>query len=609
MLINRTKSWLLALGLQLITASVALAQDGAPGFVPGLSDQQIEDINQTFDQPDLSSYGNGPYGDAMRAPSGWFGSFDAMFTFISAPKHTQIGLDGATRQVYANNGTNGYNTNYTNTTTGQPIPSPLVTPQYATDTNTADNSFINAAVHTGMRFEGGYMDDENRGWMLSGFYLNSGSQSMQAQNVHMIFTEPLVANYNGITGTGAATAANPNGTVSVGTVYLPILYGFVDQSGTSTTNGAPTNLPDGIPDDLNRNNIYGFAGRDRGVVSGNVLQTTTTLSGVPSREGGADTISTTGGTNLAGVAIPVTSGPAPGLPPSPSPAAGSGAPQLLGFGTTNVLNGSKQPIDYGDAVPLPLIFSNVVASDRTFASSIEADRLWRLGRDHLGGTWDIMAGPRLLNFSEQYDVAGTGGILANSYWNTNAVNRVVGAQFGVRYRRQINRLIFSMESRLCPAANFQSINQSGQIGTLLTEVLPTPLTTYQGVTVLVQQVNPAPATTSQLVFVTQQPNNPGSGTAAVRLNQPLNLMPTGFHSTYNPVTFAPFGELRANMGYQLFSSVSVNVGWTGIFASGIARSSDMVNYTLPNMGILQDGSHNKQFLIMNGVTLGLQWNR
>jgi hypothetical protein len=86
-------------------------------------------------------------------------------------------------------------------------------------------------------------------------------------------------------------------------------------------------------------------------------------------------------------------------------------------------------------------------------------------------------------------------------------------------------------------------------------------------------------------------------------------MPTGFHSSYNPVTFAPFGELRANLGYQLFSSVAVNVGWTGVFASGIARSSDMVNYTLPSMGILHDGSHNKQFLIMNGITLGLQWNR
>jgi len=260
-------------------------------------------------------------------------------------------------------------------------------------------------------------------------------------------------------------------------------------------------------------------------------------------------------------------------------------------------------------VPLPLIFTNLQASDRTFASSVEADRIWRLGRGHLGGTWEIMAGPRLLNFTEQYDVYGTGGILANSYWNTNANNRVVGAQFGVRYRRQVARMVWTFESRLCPAANFQTINQTGQIGSLLTELQPTPLTTFQGVTVLQQQVNPAPPTTSQLVFVTQQPNNPGSGTAAQRLNQPLNLMPTGFHSTYNPVTFAPFGELRANLSYQLFSSVAVNVGWTGIFASGIARSSDMVNYTLPSMGILQDGSHNKQFLLMNGITLGVQWNR
>src|SRR6185312_15890889 len=159
------------------------------------------------------------------------------------------------------NGTNGYNTYFT------PGGSQFGTlPHYVNDVNSSDNAWINAAVHTGMRFEGGYMNDENRGWMISGFYLNSNTQSYQAQNVHMVFTEPLVPNYNGIVNTGPATAANPNGTVTVGTVYLPILYGFIDASGTSTTNGAPTLQPDQVPDDLNRNNLYGNAGRDRGVV-------------------------------------------------------------------------------------------------------------------------------------------------------------------------------------------------------------------------------------------------------------------------------------------------------------------------------------------------------
>lgn len=553
MWINRTGSWLLAWGILLLLVSTAAAQ-GVPAFVPG-EIQNVENFDPVFAQPDLS-----PYGAAMRAPSGYFGGAEALFFFASAPGRTQIGLNNATSQVYVNNSTASNTSN--------------VGTLFTTDSNSVDNSYATATLHTGMRFELGYVDeDSEKGWLLGGFYMNSQTQTLQAQNVHMVFQQPMVANYDGWNG---------------GVTYLPILYGFIDQTGV---NG---NVPDGVADDLNRNNLYGSYGRDRGVVTGNVLQTNTTLSGAPSREGQADTISST---TFSGGQAPGTvfnaNGPPPGTPPGSIP------------GT--VMNGAKQPIDYGDAVPLPVIFTNLKSSDRTFAASAEASRLWRLGNGYLGGTWDLVAGARFLSFTDEFDVYGEGGILANSYWNTSASNRVVAGQVGLRYRRQWERIVWTAEARLAPGANFQTIRQVGVIGSALTETVQNPVTSFTTVTVPVTQVSPAPTTTSQLVFVTQQPNNPGQGLAATRLNQPLNLNRTGFTSSWNTVSFAPIGELRLTANYQLFNSVALNVGWTGVFVDGIARGSDVINYSLPSMGINHGG--NKELLILNGITLGVQYNR
>ena len=115
-----------------------------------------------------------------------------------------------------------------------------------------------------------------------------------------------------------------------------------------------------------------------------------------------------------------------------------------------------------------------------------------------------------------------------------------------------------------------------------------------------------PPTNGQAVVTSAQPNNPGQGVAATRLNQPLNLMPTGFSTASNRVTFSPIGELRANLNYQLFSQVSVSFGWSGIFLGGVARPSNMINYTLPNMGITTGG--NKQYVLLNGVNIGITIN-
>jgi hypothetical protein len=66
-------------------------------------------------------------------------------------------------------------------------------------------------------------------------------------------------------------------------------------------------------------------------------------------------------------------------------------------------------------------------------------------------------------------------------------------------------------------------------------------------------------------------------------------------------------ELRAEARYELFRTVSIHAGWTGLWAGGICRASDSILYSLPNMGI--DTSSNNQSVFINGLTFGVDINR
>ena len=88
----------------------------------------------------------------------------------------------------------------------------------------------------------------------------------------------------------------------------------------------------------------------------------------------------------------------------------------------------------------------------------------------------------------------------------------------------------------------------------------------------------------------------------------LDLMPTGWNTAIGKAEFSPLGELRFNLQYQVFNKASLNVGWTGLIVGGISRPSDIINYQLPNMGLLTHGE-NKQTVLMQGLTLGFIFNR
>ena len=160
-------------------------------------------------------------------------------------------------------------------------------------------------------------------------------------------------------------------------------------------------------------------------------------------------------------------------------------------------------------------------------------------------------------------------ILANSFWRNNAQNRIVGPQVGARWFKKHGRWMFTTEGRFFAGFNAQSIRQSGAIGTELN-----PIIEERGV------------------------------------GEPDLMLATNFNHAERMWEFSPAVELRVEGVYQLTKAVSFRTGWTGIWIDGIARSSNMVDYSLgvnSTMGILAD--RNDQDVFMYAWTIGLDINR
>lgn len=527
------KKWLLGLGLNLLTACTASAQIGS--FTPLNEPSDF----QYFVQPDLSNYGSG-----VQPHYGWFGGIDYILWSTTAPNRTQIGNSEQLSPALNPGERIVYNGNY----------------GYTLQTNSLDTGFIKAAMQSGTRFEIGFMDDCDKGWFFSGYRLNPNTSNLTATNVSMVFredTRTLFDNRNPAVGNG------DSGFEAVG--FAPILYGFVDNQsgiagGVNLNNQTAINNPDGIADDVDRDNTFGPYGVDTG---------TTTQTANPPPVQVFD--------------------------------------RIPNFNRTD--GAAYLPIDYGDLVPLPVLFGNVNVQHRTSNYSLEFNRQWRLVTGKYGGNIDVFAGPRYINFNDQFLVDAIGGILADSYWNARTDNRIIGGQVGFRANKKNGRLTLSTEGRLFTGADLQTVRLDGQIGSKLNQTIINPL----GVTGTSNSPNGTNDNTGNAAIqigqnvATVQPNNPGQGTMAVRLNQPLNLNRTTFSSSRNFVNFTPLGELRFKAQYQVWETVNVNAGWTGTFMDGIMRSNNMIDYNLPAFGI--SNQNRVQGVFMNGFNLGLEWNR
>ncbi len=214
----------------------------------------------------------------------------------------------------------------------------------------------------------------------------------------------------------------------------------------------------------------------------------------------------------------------------------------------------------------PVVFNSIYVQDKSRVGGVEALYIYRVSECPLGGDLEFTAGGRYFELKDQFWVDARGGNLTDSYWNTTSHNEIAGPEIGVRYYQPIGRCGISAESRFTAGVNAQSVLQDGILGSGLTA-----------------STNAAP--------------------------EPLLMNATSFTSSSHWVEFSPIIELRVEAHMQLTNIIAVKAGYTGIFINNVARAADMVNYTVPTMGITRDLQGNLQPVYMQGLNLSIEFNR
>jgi hypothetical protein len=218
--------------------------------------------------------------------------------------------------------------------------------------------------------------------------------------------------------------------------------------------------------------------------------------------------------------------------------------------------------DAGDLVTLPSLFEEFQAVlDVEEFWGVDFLRTWRTRGGLVGGWVEVGAGLRFMKFDDDFNVRGYGGVLDESFWNTEADNNLFGPQVSLRWFNRVWIMQNSFEVRFMPALNQQSIRQRGTIGE----------------------------------FATGTPNTP------------LALGPRGFNHAVHEAEFSPVVDLRVETAMQITDYISLTAGFNALYLDGLARSSSMVDYDLVGMGILE--SENTQDMFIFGGTLGVELNR
>lgn len=276
---------------------------------------------------------------------------------------------------------------------------------------------------------------------------------------------------------------------------------------------------------------------------------------------------------------------------------------LHGITTVNgtesvVFPGNENNVDslyvYGE---LGVKFSSLEVTNKTETNGVELNYTYRFhpsdcfGRRY--GIWEMDFGIRYFQFREEFDVYGKGGCLSDSWWNTVSQNNLIGPQIAARYFRTWGRWTFDFQGKFMAAVNNQSIRQNGVLGsnlstryeTIQTEVTNDGETTYEN---------------TYYEYIGMQ-GYPGY----------INSTSFTFNHRGTDTLFSPVAEFRFNAKLQVTQLVNVRMGYTCMYVGNIARSGEMVDYSIAGtsraMGINMDNNKGNSFV--HGFTVGLEVNR
>ena len=227
----------------------------------------------------------------------------------------------------------------------------------------------------------------------------------------------------------------------------------------------------------------------------------------------------------------------------------------------------------------PVNFRTIYVQDKSRMGGAEALYIYRMSELPLGANVEFTAGGRYLELKDQFWVDARGGNLTDSYWNTTSHNEIAGPEFGIRWYQPIGRFGISAEGRFTAGINSQSVNQDG--------ILASGLTPGMNPTIAAQQ-----AAGDNPVF--QYPTLMGA---------------TSFTHSTHWVEFSPIIELRVEAHLQLTNIIAVKAGYTGMFINNVVRAADMIDYTVPSLGITRDLNGNLQSVYAQDLNLSIEFNR
>ena len=218
-------------------------------------------------------------------------------------------------------------------------------------------------------------------------------------------------------------------------------------------------------------------------------------------------------------------------------------------------------VDFGDLHLFNIRFDTLLVRNSTELQGIEIMKTHVLDNQHKmvkrqNNHWEIGYGVRFLRLRDRFFLQGEGDVLGLTQVDTKTENQIVGPQIRSRWSSQRGRLNVALDTRFVFGYNVQDLDQQGDVGQNLV---------------------------------------PGG------LNSFLYGQPTTFSYGTQANDFSPLFELRADASYQLTSSIALNLGYTAMYIDSITRASQVVQYSLPNMGILPAGN---QDVFINGANFG-----
>lgn len=238
-------------------------------------------------------------------------------------------------------------------------------------------------------------------------------------------------------------------------------------------------------------------------------------------------------------------------------------------------------VDFDDLHMFNIRFNQLLIRNRTETQGIEIMHTHYLTNrhkmvKHQNNNLEFGYGVRFLMLEDEFFFDGTSDLLGSMQFETETENQIVGPQVRLKWSTQRKNWNFAVDGRCLFGYNIVDLGHRGFYG------LDTELVNDDGTVI---------ATLPGMI--------PGG------LNNLVSAQPTTYDYGRRDNEFSPVIELRADLSYQMTRSVAARLGYTAIFIDNLSRASQVTDYSLPNMGLLQGG---EQDIFINGANFGFDVN-